>query len=100
MFDEYHNLGRESLHANVPPPPKPTRNMMLGVLAISRDLPRCHLLAVEEVADMFGTFADRARSEVEEAIALGVQENMLDQMPYLEAGYYYRGVASKMLSTH
>jgi hypothetical protein len=90
MFTKYHNRGDDALHNNVPPPPKPNRQMMLYVLGEAHELSVDHVLAVDAVAQMFGKLATRATTEHEEMLALNVQSNLEHQLLYIEAGYWHQ----------
>lgn len=90
MVCEWHNRTPDSLHNNVGHPPKPTRDMILDILNL--DLPQNHLLAVEQVAGRFALMATRASLEYDHNVALGIHDNLMQQMPYLMGGYIDRGL--------
>ena len=68
------------LHANIPPPPKPTRESMLGATALLNDLSDTQLHNYLDTIERVGDFMISREQKIGEYLLL--------QLPYIEEGLW------------
>lgn len=77
----------KELHANVPPPPKPNQRLLLMTAKFLDDLPDSTLAnqpqAIRELA--------QAHLELDDKLAQRIGANMIDQLHFIDQGYYHQG---------